>query len=112
MPSALRGAVEVKPNHHLSLTFNMQRDHVDLPVGRFTANLLGTRVRYALNPRTFLAGFFQYNSTTRQVSSNIRFNLIHRPLSDLFVVYNDLRDPSGRLLQRALILKLTNLVDF
>jgi hypothetical protein len=42
----------------------------------------------------------------------VRFNLIHRPLSDLFIVYNDLRDPSGRSLQRALILKLTNLVDF
>jgi hypothetical protein len=110
--TSVRGAVDVKPNHHLSLTFNYQRDAVDLPLGRFTANLLGTRVRYAFSPRMFLASFFQYNSTTRQVSSNVRFNLIHRPLSDLFIVYNDLRDPSGRSLQRALILKLTNLVDF
>jgi hypothetical protein len=110
--TSVRGAVDVKPNHHLSLTFNYQRDAVDLPPGRFTANLLGTRMRYAFSPRALLAAFFQYNSTTRQVSSNVRFNLIHRPLSDLFVVYNDLRDTSGRPLQRAIILKLTNLVDF
>jgi hypothetical protein len=67
---------------------------------------------YAFTPRAFLHGFFQYNSSTRQVSSNVRLNLIHRPLSDLFVVYNDLRDSSGRSLQRAVILKLTNLLDF
>ncbi len=110
--TSMRGAVDVKPNHHLSLTFNYQRDVVGLRAGSFTANLLGTRVRYAFSPRMFLASFFQYNSTTRQVSSNVRFNLIHRPLSDLFIVYNDLRDTGGRSLQRALILKLTNLVDF
>jgi hypothetical protein len=110
--TSLRGAVDMKPNHHLSLTFSYQRDNVTLPLGSFTANLVGTRVRYAFSPRMFLASFFQYNSTTRQVSSNVRFNLIHHPLSDLFVVYNDTRDPAGRSLQRALILKLTNLVDF
>ena len=102
----------MKPNHHLSLGFNYQRDHVELPVGQFTSNLVGARVRYVFTPRAFLASFFQYNWTTRQLSSNVRLNLIHRPLSDLFVVYNDIRDPSGRSLQRALIFKLTNLIDF
>jgi hypothetical protein len=110
--TSVRGSLDVKPNHHLSLTFNYQRDHVELPVGQFTANLAGARVRYAFTPRAFLASFFQYNWTTRQLSSNVRFNLIHRPLSDLFVVYNDIRDASGRSLQRALILKLTNLIEF
>jgi hypothetical protein len=47
------------------------------------------------------------------VSSNIRFNFIHHPLSDLYVVYNDGRDTtSGRLMERSLIVKLTNLFDF
>jgi hypothetical protein len=110
--TSVRGTVDAKPNYRLSLSFNYQRDQVDLSRGSFTANLLGARVRYGFNPRAFLAGFFQYNSTTKQVSSNIRFNLMHRPLSDLFIVYNDLRDAGGRTLQRALILKLTNLVDF
>ena len=33
----------------------------------------------------------QYNTSTHEISNNVRFNLIHRPGSDLFVVYNDLQ---------------------
>ena len=33
----------------------------------------------------------QYNSATHEVSNNIRYNFIHRPGSDLYVVYNELR---------------------
>ena len=107
-----RGNLSLRPNYHLNIDIDYRRDHVDLPAGRFTTDLVGTRVAYAFTPRALLNGFFQYNSSTRQVSSNIRFNIIHRPLSDLFLVYNDLRDSSGRSLQRAFIVKVTNLFDF
>jgi hypothetical protein len=57
--------------------------------------------------------FVQYNADTHEVSSNIRFNIIHRPLSDLFIVYNDRRDTDrNSLIDRALIVKFTNLFDF
>jgi hypothetical protein len=47
------------------------------------------------------------------VSSNIRFNWTHRPLSDLYIVYNDTRDTlTGLTRERALIVKLTNLFSF
>jgi hypothetical protein len=47
------------------------------------------------------------------VSSNLRFNFTHHPLSDLYVVYNDRRDTaSGQLLERAVIVTLTNLFNF
>ena len=36
--------------------------------------------------------YFQYNADTHQFSSNIRFNIQHHPLSDLYLVYNDTRD--------------------
>lgn len=32
----------------------------------------------------------QYNTSTHEVSNNIRFNVIYRPGSDIYVVYNDL----------------------
>ena len=32
----------------------------------------------------------------QQVTSNVRFDFIHRPLSDLYLVYNEARDTSGR----------------
>ena len=110
--TSFRGAINMKPNYHFSVNVDYRRDQVDLPGGRFTTNLVGTQLNYAFTPRAFLNGLFQYNATTRQISSNIRFNLIHRPLSDLFLVYNDLRDTDGRSQQRAFIVKLTNLLDF
>ena len=61
----------------------------------------------------FLDALVQYNSVTGLVSSNIRYNLIHRPLSDLFIVYNDNPDyRSGNLVNRVFSLKFTRMFDF
>ena len=82
-------------------------------MGRFSSDLVGARFLYAFNPRAFFNAFIQYNADTSQISSNIRFNLIHHPLSDLFLVYNELRDSgNGQLLGRGLVFKLTNLFNF
>lgn len=107
-----RGTLNVRPRYDVIVNTSFQRDEVALPNGRFTSNLIGARLEYSFTPRALLAGFFQYNSSTRQVSSNVRFNLIHRPLSDVFLIYNDLRDATGRSVQRAFVLKVTNLLDF
>jgi hypothetical protein len=111
--TSFTGAVTVRPSYRLSLELNYGHNHVDLPSGPFTTDLIGTRFLYAFSPRAFLNGFIQYNADTHQVSSNIRFNIMHRPLSDLYVVYNDRRDTAaGHVLERALIVKLTNLFNF
>ena len=51
---------------------------------------MGLRVGYSFNPRMFLNALIQYNSDTRQVSSNIRFRFrfIHRTeaLSDRIII--------------------------
>jgi len=61
----------------------------------------------------FLNALLQYSTDTHQLSSNIRFNVIHRPLSDFFFVYNEHRDEySGLLQDRSLIAKLTYMVAF
>jgi hypothetical protein len=109
------GTVSLKPNYHLNIETTYSRNNVKLPIpnGSFTTDLIGTRFIYAFTPRAFLNAFFQYNADTRQVSSNIRFNITHHPLSDLYVVYNDTRNTdTGELVGRALIIKLTNLFNF
>ena len=59
----------------------------------------------------FLNALVQYNNDTRQWSSNVRFNIIHRPLSDLFVVYNERRNSvSGDLIDRAIVAKVTYMI--
>ena len=110
---SLTGGLTWRPDYHLRIDLNYTRNQVNLANGAFTTDLLGTRFLYAINATTSLNAFFQYNADTQQVSSNIRFNVIHHPLSDFFLVYNDLRDThSGQFLQRAVILKFTNLFNF
>ena len=107
------GSFSLRPNAHLNIDVDYNRNHVSLPQGTFTTSLSGVRLLYAFNARALVNAYVQYNADTDQVSSNIRFNLIHRPLSDLFVVYNDGRDTgSGALIERALTVKFTNLFNF
>jgi hypothetical protein len=107
------GGIDLKPNHHLNIDLTVSRNQVDLPAGEFTTNLVGLRVLYAFTSNAFFNSFLQYNATTNQFSANTRFNIIHRPLSDLYVVYNEQRDTiRGSLLERGLIVKFTNLFDF
>jgi hypothetical protein len=111
--TSYRMSASWKPNPHVKIDGSYSRNDVRLPNGSFTTDLVGARFLYAFNPRAFFNAFLQYNADTGQVSSNLRFNIIHHPLSDLFVVYNDLRDTrNGQVLQRALTLKLTNLFNF
>jgi hypothetical protein len=107
------GGLGLKPNYHLSMDLSYRRNDVRLSNGSFTTDLLGARFTYGFTPRAFLNAFFQYNTDTHQLSSNIRFNITHHPLSDLYLVYNDTRDTvSGQLVGRAFTIKLTNLFNF
>jgi hypothetical protein len=60
----------------------------------------------------FVNALLQYNSDTDQLSSNLRFNLIHRPLSDIFVVFNERRDERTDRTDRAVVIKMTYMVAF
>ena len=107
------GEVALKANYHVNIDVTYGRNDVTVSNGSFTTNLVGARFTYGFTPRSFLNAFVQYNADTHQVSSNIRFNITHRPLSDIYLVYNDTRDTvSGQLVGRAFIVKFTNLFNF
>ncbi len=110
---SLTGTLGLRPNYHWSLDLNYTRNDVTLENGAFTTDLVGARFLYAFTPKAIFNAFLQYNADTHQMSSNIRFNLTHRPLSDIYLVYNDTRDTrSGLPVGRALIVKVTNLFNF
>jgi hypothetical protein len=97
-------------NYKLNASLNYTHNNISLPQpnGHFKTNLLLARFNYSFSTTIFLKALVQYNSDLRQWSSNIRFNIIHRPLSDFFLVYNEQRDElSGQLLNRAVIAKFT-----
>jgi hypothetical protein len=111
--TVLSGGADFKPNDHVWIGATLSQNNVTLPQGAFITNVVGLRANFSFSTRVFLNSFLQYNTDTKQFTSNTRFNIIHRPLSDLFVVFNDRHDTTaGLLLERSLVVKLTNLFDF
>ena len=107
------GGLNLKPNYHLTVNLTYDRNRVRLPGGSFTTELVGAKFIYGFSPSAFLNAFIQYNADTHLISSNIRFDLIHHPLSDLYIVYNDTRSTlTHQTRERAFIVKLTNLFNF
>ncbi len=99
-------------NYKLSTSVQYTRNNISLAEGRFKQDLLAARVNYGFTTTMFLNALIQYNSDSRQWSSNVRFNIIHRPLSDIFIVYNERRDSiTGNLVDRALIAKMTYMIS-
>ena len=112
-----KASVTVRPNYHVSIDLALQRNdiHLPFPMHDFITNLVTSRVGYAFNTRTFVDTLLQYNTDLKQFSANVRFDLIHRPLSDLFIVYNEqqLTDPPTPIDPgRGLIVKYTHMLAF
>jgi hypothetical protein len=100
------------PNAHLSTTVGYTRNTVRLPDGGFTADIGSLRLGYAVSTRLFADGIIQYNSHENQISANLRVNFIHRPGSDLFIVFNERRGGELGLLDpldRGAVVKVTYL---
>ncbi|MSO21297.1 MAG: hypothetical protein EXQ56_12745 [Acidobacteria bacterium] len=102
----------LRASYRLSTQLDYQRGEAELREGSFTTNLASLRTDYSFNPRLSLSALIQYNSDTRQVSSNLRFRFIHHPLSDFYVVYNDQRDTNFDHSDRSLTFKFTHLLSF
>jgi hypothetical protein len=100
-------------NVHLNGSLSLTRDRVDLPAGSATTYLIAARVNGGFSTRAFLNGLVQYNSSTRRWDTNVRFNLIHHPLSDLFVVIGEQREGlTAATPRRTVTLKFTQLFSF
>ena len=86
-----------------------------MPQGDFTNHLLSARLSYSFSTRLALMSLVQWNSDVDRVDVNMRLNYIHRPGSDLFIVYNERREVEGLaagILDRTLAVKFTYLLGF
>lgn len=104
-----------RPTHRLFFDVGVQVTdiHLDVPQASFTTTLVNWRSGYSFTTNMFLDALVQYRNDLRQFSSNIRFNLIHHPLSDFFVVYNEQQDTDGRVpAGRGVVVKYTQLFSF
>lgn len=111
----LQASLLYRPTYRMVFDMGLQVSDITLhvPVAAFTTTLATLRVGYSFSTSMFLDSLLQYRTDTNQFSANVRFNLIHHPLSDFFIVYNesqytDLDEPAGR----GIVVKFTQMLAF
>ncbi|HEY2944628.1 MAG TPA: DUF5916 domain-containing protein [Vicinamibacteria bacterium] len=82
----LAPSLTLKPNAHVSLVFQMERDEASLPQGDFITQLFSGRFNYNFSPNATWSNLVQYDSESRILGFQTRFRWTVRPGSDLFVV--------------------------
>jgi len=114
--NAQRVALSVRPSFRLLVDVGVQRNDITLrtPAAAFVTTLVAARTAYSFSTNMFLDSLLQYNTDVKQFNANVRFNLIHRPLSDFFVVYNEQQftDRPDVVHGRAVIVKYTQMLSF
>ena len=115
--TSVLGVLNWRPNAHWYFRGTLQRNNLEFAGVPVDANLYSLRVQWGLNTRTFVSAFVQYNEAAETLVTNLRFNFIHAPLSDVFLVFQDVRrlddDPTTALvMDRAITLKVTRLFAF
>lgn len=114
---AFGGTLRLAPSSQVALALGVNRNRVDIPAGKFTADLVSVRAAYSFSTRLTTNLLVQYSSLDEALSANLRLNFIHRPGSDLFLVLTEERgDPELEdrwyLTDRAMVVKLTYLKRF
>jgi len=101
-------------SYHLSASVGTARTWGDLggANGKFTRELWTGQLGYSFSPSLFLGALIQYDRDSDLVNANVRFNFIHSPLSDVFIVYNEQRFTfdGAPAPGRSLILKVTKML--
>jgi hypothetical protein len=106
-------SLSLHPNAHLGTTLSYTHDNVQQPFGSFADDLVGLRFDYGFTPNKFFNAFIQYNSFLKDFSTNLRFNLLYRPLSNLYIIYNETRNSvTQRIQDRVIAIKFTRLMQF
>jgi len=103
----------------LNLSRNMLRDLGPDQSGEFDANIVGSRIEYAVSPFLFTKAYLQYNDSRNAIVSNFLLHWIIRDGTEVYLVYNEVYDsspdPFGRdfdptATARTFILKVTYLL--
>jgi hypothetical protein len=115
---SIGGNLQYRPSHHLAFDFGVEHNDLNLAGSDFTADLFSGKFRYAFNTKLFLMGFVQYNEAADDLVTYLRLNIIHSPLSDIFLVFSERRNVAdgvfdgARVLDRMVTVKVTKLIAF
>ncbi|MCH8253725.1 MAG: carbohydrate binding family 9 domain-containing protein [Gemmatimonadetes bacterium] len=110
--STVGGSLTLSPSANLSTVLSYTHNRVDVPNGAFDADIGSLRLTLAFTTQITANALIQYNERDDELSANIRFNFIHTPGSDLFIVLNEQRGTSESLWDlntRSTVVKVTYL---
>jgi hypothetical protein len=106
----------LRPSYKFYLDASVQRTYgkLDVPDADFTKTFWTFRSNFSFNTNMFIDALVQYDPGSELVNTNVRFNFIHHPLSDLFIVFNEQRFATGEGIPpgRGLTIKATQMVAF
>ncbi len=109
-------STNVHPTANLSVDLIYAHNIVHHPRGDFDATTLSNRVLYAFTTDFFVKSFVQWNDLDEKVSANILVGWEYRPGSEIYLVYDEVRDrfESPQLMprNRRLLAKWTYKVRF
>lgn len=92
-------------NRHLNLSFDWQRNDIQLPQKSFTTDELGGRIDYAFNPKLQTSLFIQWNTEDKNILVNYRINWIPKIGSYFYFVINqEFSTDNGIRLERTTII--------
>ncbi len=110
--TTIGGSVTLIPNANVSAVLGYTHNRIDLPNGALDADIASFRLAVAVTTQLTADALIQYNQAADELSANIRFNFIHTPGSDLFLVINEQRGMSDSIWDlntRSTVAKITYL---
>ena len=110
---AATARLTLRPTFRFQLDLQSQLNRLELAGQEFDANLYSARFRLANSTQSFLSGSVQYNQASGELLSNLRYNWIHSPLSDVFLVLTERRNTDlDYVVDRFFSIKVTKLWSF
>ena len=108
--------VTVRPTYKLRVNVAVNRTAADLGVPNtdFVTGVWSMRTNYSFTTNMFLDSLLQFDQDKHRFNANVRFNFIHHPLSDLYLVYNEQQITNSSVINpgRSVIVKFTRMMAF
>lgn len=99
------------PFANLAVDFIYAYNTVNHPTADFHATTLSNRILYTFHPDLFVKSFIQWNDLEKRFSANVLLGYMYRPGSDIYIVYNEIRDRlhtlTTQVRDRVLLMKIT-----
>jgi hypothetical protein len=109
-------AMEARPTSQLAASLGVSHTAatLDAPQASFEALLWTTRGSYSFTTNMFFDALAQYDPRQHLFNANLRFNVIHHPLSNLYIVLNEQRitTPDAPVPGFGVIVKSTQTLSF